>query len=112
MGDRDSNYEEFDMGKTQNLKLNRSYDISALNNLNAGLKRPVIDTNGGVILDKILCHQAEQNLANSKPAEGPSIINKQANKSKINNILLDMVIPDQAENEHKFSQNLGEPIPE
>lgn len=100
------------MGKTQHLQLNRSYDIPVLNNLNAGLKRPVIAINGGVILAKILCHQAEQHLASSKPAEGPSIINEPANKSKINNILLDMVIPDQAENEQTFSQNLGERIPE
>ena len=43
------------MGKTQTLKLNKSDDISGLlhdnkNNLNAGLKRTVIDTNGGVTL--------------------------------------------------------------
>ena len=68
------------MGKTQHLQLNRSYDIPVLNNLNAGLKRPVIAINGGVILAKILCHQAEQHLASSKPAEGPSIINEPANK--------------------------------
>ena len=75
------------------------------NNLNAGLKLSVTDTTGSVILAKIPCY-----LGSSKPTEGPHSINKPANKSKIHNIRKDMVILDQAEHEHKFSQNLSEPI--
>ena len=68
LGDRESYYEDFDnmvktndVGKRQDLKSNKSDDISALlhhskSTSKVHLKRPASDSNGGDIPAKSLCN--------------------------------------------------------